>query len=231
MIMWGKAKKLFQEIQSLADNCLTLIDEEGLFSDSFCDGFDNIAQKLNDFHIEIRTGATKGVIVPDDVNFVFKIPFLENEEGQEYRYDYCDLEVCHYLRAKNQCLDNFFCQTVYFDDIKTSCGSRIPVYIQAKATSFSDLYDYDDKMPWNYPRKYLTKKAATYTGTDRLPLLWISDFLEVYGEDNFDALGKFLDASDINDLHAANVGYNEDAFPIIFDFSGFHDYTDETWSY
>ena len=241
MIMWDKAKRLFQEMQSLADSCLTFIDKEGLYVDSFYDGFGKIANRINDYHIDLTAGATKGVIISKDVNFVFKIPFFEDDCGTEFNYDYCDLEVFNYNKAKKNQLNQFFSRTAYFDTIKTEGGSRIPVYIQSKAIAFEDLYlyDEDDRILDKYydrtvdkcPTKYLSQKANSYTGTYRLPLLWINDFIEIYGEDNFDNLGEFLDKYGINDLHRGNIGYDEDAFPIIFDFSGFHDYTDDSWNY
>ena len=72
---------------------------------------------------------------------------------------------------------------------------------------------------------YYESKARSYTGTERLPLKWINDFIECYSEEEFDKLGKFLDAHDINDLHSGNVGYDENECPVIFDFSGYHDFS------
>ena len=49
---------------------------------------------------------------------------------------------------------------------------------------------------------------------------WITDFLAMYGEEEFKALSDFLREMQIDDLRDCNVGYLDGA-PILFDYSGF----------
>lgn len=53
---------------------------------------------------------------------------------------------------------------------------------------------------------------------------WVALILDLYGEDKFRALVKFLDENNINDdFHYGNYGYTKEGFPMLLDYSGWRD--------
>ena len=217
-----RAIESFLKIQDAIQPGLQTIAESGVYDESFEYDFSEamcLMSKNDSYYVGVHMGVSKGVLVPDEEDFVFKIPFEADNCGELLTYDYCEVEVINYEAAKKAGVEKYFAITKFFDTFKTDDGVRLPVYIQEKITPFEEVNSWDaDKQYTHYE-----SKANSYTGTERLPLKWINDFIECYSEDQFDELGRFLDAHDINDLHAGNVGYVENEYPVIFDFSGYHD--------
>ena len=97
--------------------------------------------------------------------------------------------------------------------------SGLPVYYQTRCTPLCNLeYDYASA---EYERKsekaHLTcKELDAYCFNP----LWIADFVEQYGKEEFRRLSLFLDEMSIGDLRDCNIGYLDGA-PILFDYSGF----------
>ena len=231
--MFEGALEMFREIQRVADICLEEVEKCGLNEESFETSFYNVVEELEyTYNLQMRHGISKGVLFDENYDFVFKFPFDENFDGYALTYDYCDLEALNYSHAIDNGVEKFFTKTCFFDTLKTSGGVRLPVYIQARVLPFESLAS--TSMTPVMAKQYLQEKAESYTGTDRLPPIWISDFIDIYGEEGFDALGEFLDKFGINDLHGNNVGYTPDCLPIIFNFSGYDDFThttSSTWNY
>lgn len=216
-----KAIESFLKIQNVIQSGLQTIAENGLYSESFDCDFNEAVQNLSDEY-SVCYGVSKGVLVPTEGDFVFKMSFDGDDCGELFYYDYCNVESKNYKEAVREGVERFFAITRYFDTFKTDDGVRIPVYIQEKVTPFIDACSMGVS---NEEYSYYESKAKSYTGTERLPLKWINDFIECYSEEEFDKLGKFLDVHDINDLHSGNVGYDENKYPVIFDFSGYHDFS------
>lgn len=217
-----KAIESFLKIQDVIQPGLQTIAENGLYSESFDYDFGEAVRNLSDEY-DVLYGVSKGVLVPVEGDFVFKMSFDGDDCGELFYYDYCNVELKNYEAAVREGVEKFFAITRYFDTFKTNDGVRIPVYIQEKITPFA--YATCSIGVSNEEYTYYENKARSYTGTERLPLRWINDFIECYSEAEFDKLGKFLDAHDINDLHSGNVGYDENEYPVIFDFSGYHDFS------
>ena len=221
-----KAIESFLKIQDAIQSGLQTIAENGMYDESFDYDFSEAMHKLHkEYYVGVHYGVSKGVLVPEQEDFVFKMPFDEDDCGEMLTYNYCDVEVKNYKAAVHEGIEMYFATIKYFDDFKTDDGVRLPVYIQERVKPFSDIIDVCSMRASNKQYSHYESKAKSYTGTERLPLKWINDFIEYYGEDKFDKLGRFLDAHDINDLHSGNVGYDENDNPVIFDFSGYHDFS------
>ena len=139
---------------------------------------------------------------------------LKTEENAP-DWDYCRLEVSIYQEALQQGLGAYFAEEGYLGSLR--CGH--PVYYQQRCTPFCDLH-----MDWDSP-DYTRKSKAGRTACDKLHIpcfnsVWIADFIDYYGEDEFCRLNTFLVEMTIGDLRDCNIGYLDGA-PILFDYSGF----------
>lgn len=201
------------------------IDEPFEFGDFSADSFHFIFSRVKDildkedsyFKFRMDEGYTKGVLIPINGKFVFKIPF-EFDVNTWYRLsvDYCDEEVDHYHEAKKAGLGYIFVKTVFFDELDNKFGGNLPIYIQDKVLLFTGGDSSDDPT--------YREISGRYSNTDRLAPAWVEDFCNYYGMEAFDDLGTFVDKVGINDLHSNNIGYYHDK-PVIFDYSGFYDGT------
>ena len=137
------------------------------------------------------------------------------EIESEYDWNYCHLETEIYRAALEQGLGAYFAEEGFLG--RLDCGH--PVYYQQRCTPLSSLeYDYSSV---DYEKK---SRRARKTCEDNeiycFNPLWIADFLDMYGLDEFKRLNVFLKEMDIGDLRDCNIGYLDGA-PILFDYSGF----------
>lgn len=130
-------------------------------------------------------------------------------------WNYCNLECALYEKAVERGLGAYFAEEKLLGEL--SCGH--PVYYQQRCTPICDLeIDYNSA---DYERK--SRKARKTCDDNEIYCfnsLWISDFLEMYGLDEFIRLDAFLNEMQIGDLRDCNIGYLDNA-PILFDYSGF----------
>lgn len=129
-------------------------------------------------------------------------------------WDYCRLESVIYQLALEEGLGAYFAEEGYLGTIDNT-----PIYYQTRCTPMSEMnIDYDSaeyEKKSNKSRKICENlKAVCFNA------LWISDFIDIYGEEEFKRLSAFLERYDIEDLRAANIGYLDGA-PILFDYSGY----------
>lgn len=195
------------------------------YGDFDADSFRFIFGKVKDildkedsyFKFKMEKGCTKGVLIPLNGDFVFKIPFdFDINTWTNLSLDYCSEEVDHFHEAKNAGLDYVFVKTKFFNELENQFGTKLPIYIQDKVTPFTGGDSSDD-------RAY-REISGRYSNTDRLAPAWVEYFCNYYGMEAFDDLGTFVDKVGINDLHSNNIGYYHDE-PVIFDYSGFYDGT------
>ena len=131
-------------------------------------------------------------------------------------WNYCELECAIYEEAVKRGLGMYFAEERLMGTL--TC-SGLPVYYQTRCTPLCNLeYDYASA---EYERKsekaHLTcKELDAYCFNP----LWIADFVEQYGKEEFRRLSLFLDEMCIGDLRDCNIGYLDGA-PILFDYSGF----------
>lgn len=176
--------------------------------------------KNTDLEFEYDSGATKGVIIPLDADYVIKIPlYTTRGEGP---VDFCAREVEVYEKAKKFGLNHMLAavQVFKFDDVPYY------VYVQEKADVNTDenedvLFayssekiakeDYDDEDERN---------SAAWEYMSEMPVE--ECIYAIFGEYNKYA-GKLINLfndMNVNDIHCGNFGYNG-GHPVLIDYSGY----------
>jgi len=178
-----------------------------------------------DYNFEVRTGATKIVLVLHDMPYVIKIPFIGeeswNDEGFHYfdggdydneEYDYCAHEAYLYDQAKIFGCDQFFVPTMHLIMVE-----NIPVYIQTKID-----YIYRRATPSNED----TYRYASIKNSDVLIPEVGARLLEYYSMSEVALFLAFIKAFDVNDLEASRNGEYVEAFGryVFWDYSGYKEY-------
>ena len=196
------------------------------------------------FKFTWNMGASKLVILPNDVDFVIKIPFngqyrghgidcetgeitseggwehftseeYYSPEGMEFDGNYCGREVDISNLAWEEDLDECFALT----ECIGKCNEYY-IYKQTKATCIlSDIEDEKRDSLTNEKKESIRSKCRELN-VYCFNLLWINDFLSFFGEEILKQLSDFLEAHNINDLHNSNIGYIGNR-PVLIDYSGF----------
>ena len=173
------------------------------------------------------SGATKGVLIPVEEDYVLKIPFFCEYESYSEQYlefygadepegkDYCMVEIIKYEQVKEAGLEDCFAKI----EILGRVNDR-PIYIQEKATEIFS----DDREAAFYSEaiKESTKAKCQELNVDCFNACWISDFLNYFSEEVFIKLQDFLYNNRIWDLHSGNLGYIGDR-PVIIDWGGYNE--------
>lgn len=225
--------------------CIDLPAELGAYSEDeepdFLDFlYDEIPVEFGHFRIE--HGATKGVLVFDDLPFVIKFPFNgmlyyngdydpeQDDEDNEYYFEsfygadgserdnYCQSEFERTLDI----MDAGFMQFVPQIDIiyKDKYGRKF--YIQEKVKPFNELGLYEFS-PSENSMKCASNMQRGYCKCD---VSWRANVVEKYGEETWVAFVDWVDNTDMHlwsDMHYGNFGYRLDGTPVIFDISGYND--------
>lgn len=191
-----------------------LIDEYGMaeyFHTHFHDKTDmcdwvrksGVEEKLNLYY---TSGATKGVIVPADGDYVIKFNLI----GETCNY--CGREYENWCLAEEAGLSQYFAETIYL----TSCGKMV-FYAQRMAVCDETA---EDSMYYTLRDRY----EADHCEYDVDNLWNIIDEMEadervelLFGNDK---LCDFIRSRHINDLHGANFGMIDGQF-VLIDYSGF----------
>lgn len=170
---------------------------------------------------KILHGCDKVVLIPDNYDFVIKIPFTgvyDSEELAEcHSYDSCNDEntrrTMMYQSARELFLENYF--VGFYNGV-------IPIYIQEKVKVFNDWrqenastteVDYD-----------LVNRVFGRSMDDCMEILedkFCYDIIQWYGEDV--AKVMFGECAYFDDLHDENYGYLSDGRPVIFDYAEWED--------
>lgn len=181
-------------------------------------------------------GATKAVIVPDNENFVIKIPFnvsdgyydedehewdseeelLNGNDDNRFYWDYCLQEVLVYRAARRAGVAKAFAQTKLIGHVKGR-----PIYIQPKVEHDRLPYpiDWDSKEYLESTHK--TTRIVRAADAPSIPEVWAYTAYHYYGEAFFTKLINFLgDHPHINDLHGDNTGFLRGR-PVLCDYSGY----------
>lgn len=172
------------------------------------------------------SGATKFVIIPNDTDYVIKIPFtgqINDWDGEYNEYEfgegddpwnYCENEVMRFAQAKFDGFSEFFAETKLI-----GYKDGFPIYIQEKCTCLTTIKDRHSK--YSEVEKEKTLEITEYCGID---LTWLTDVRLMYGEDTCKWLVDYVDDNGWNDdLRPANIGYLNNK-PIIFDYSSYNEY-------
>lgn len=222
--------------------------DNGFTEDDVEDFIWNIDRKnVPSFNYE--TGASKLVIIPDETNFVIKIPFTgayaeageyyDDEEGEwvtsendkHYEDFYCasDDSGCDYCAAEcniyNEAKKNGFEQLLLKIE-KVGEYNGTPVYIQPKAKSYvytGNTEKYSSNKSKEIVKEERNKVKNGYgISIHSFPTNWAASCLDILGSlDELNRFFKFLNENS-GDLHNNNIGYYNDK-PCIIDYAGFWD--------
>lgn len=180
---------------------------------------------------DYATGATKGVLIFEQLGFVIKIPFCRNSEDCYYNsaygeyeccyftgadtdngWDYCEAEANKYERAEEEGLAQCFAKTKKIGDI-----DGYPIYMQELADIYKSI-DYQSSHTEEDSRQ--VSSICNSNNFYMFNLEWLSDAFHYYGEKVFHKLLEFIRTVGINDLHDGNIGYIENR-PVLVDYSSF----------
>ena len=179
---------------------------------------------------ELYHGATKGVIVPNCGNVVFKIPFgvrlkincCGTEECNELTCNYCEVEEDFYKASIKNHRNQFFAAIHRLKKIILGGKVLLDIYVQEKARPF-DLYGSTNGLTGEEVEFDIAEEYLNYANElCNAPVDWAVDFIAYHGENDMEYLDSFLYEYGINDIHDGNVGYIGDR-PVIFDYSGYYD--------
>lgn len=211
-------------------------DENDLFN---IEDFKRILFENGILNIRVASGLTKIVLIPDDKDYVIKIPitksghydYIEDENGNYTKGnfliennnwgDYCSIEE-ELFNSFTDDIKKIFAETRFITKV-----NDLPIYIQEKVTvpyvRKIDLFD-----PDHYPsdRKsdmdihYELSAISKYCEHNDFQEDFSYDILVNYGFDFLINLLQTIDYAGIYDLHAGNYGY-KNYKPMIFDYSGY----------
>lgn len=242
-----KELKFLEDVKEALYNCII---NDHLFEYNFDSYVANplTAALENKYVINTAYGATKGVIIPldDEINIVVKIPFYGegedetfNEETGEYEIDedifyeycgayfesadtyinfdgnYCALEeyIYNYCAAKG--LAGCLAKTEKVFEI-----NNIPIYIQEKAITFSEMSD-DEYKRRSSSHSDEEKQYVEDNITYEVNSIWLCDAIEYTGEQIIKTLMQLLENIDCSsDLRNCNIGYIGER-PVLIDYCGY----------
>lgn len=180
---------------------------------------------------DYATGATKGVLIFEQLGFVIKIPFCRNTEDCYYNsaygeyeccyftgadtdngWDYCEAEADKYERAETEGLAQCFAKTEKIGDI-----DGYPIYMQELADIYKSI-DYQSSHTEEDSRQ--VSSICNSNNFYMFNIEWLSDAFHYYGEKMFHKLLDFIRTVGINDLHDGNIGYIGNR-PVLVDYSSF----------
>ena len=169
-----------------------------------------------------ETGATKGVLIFPDLDFVIKIPFTYNSDDDELcgaddsgpGWNYCEVEEIKCQKAKIFGVEGCFAETILVGEI-----CNYPIYAQEKATVFTQG---GSPSPKKSDEEYDRIEDMCDGMAECFNRVWLSDAFDYFGEKTFYELLSFIDEYDISDLHDANIGYIG-MRPVLVDYSSFND--------
>lgn len=217
------------------EQILSLFNSIDIFSDFSEDNADYFYQELDEkIKAEFQDyayGASKFVLIPNNHDFVIKIPFKGtyyctseedwDEDGFERfiyadadnGWDYCEAEVRRYEFAKEKGFNHFLAKTELLGYI-----NNYPIYIQEKCVIFSQ----DDSFSC-HSKEEKSKTIATLEKKDVwINIDWLTDVRLYYGEDAFWFFINFIRDEEWDDLREDNIGYIGSQ-PVLVDYSGYYE--------
>lgn len=181
------------------------------------------------------SGASKGVLIFEKLDYVIKIPFVgkyeaiydedmddyyddfemfQNADGNgDGHWDYCKEEekACEY--AKTIGVNQLLAETTKIADINGH-----PIYIQEYVKMYYDECEIEHT-------KDQVEKVKTICSNSNYNCFnsnWLADVFNYFGEEIFYKFMDFIDYWGINDLHNGNIGYRKGK-PVLVDYSGWNE--------
>lgn len=208
------------------------------------DAFDeyDLELQLRDINIgsfSIDNGVSKAVVIPNNFNFVIKIPFngikyyqwdYAEGYGEEYfepfQYadapdcsDYCWDELIKIEQAYEAGFGCLFPQTAF---VKEHNGKRF--YIQEKVCTYSQACRSGETPAVSENSRNKAKDMDYHYSPCHVE--WRAAVIEFYGEEFWKNFVNWDDANCVGiliDMHSNNYGYTTDGRPVILDASGFRE--------
>lgn len=175
-------------------------------------------------------GATKLVIIPENRDYVIKIPFNGRYDYGDFFYfegacsdtcdDYCSSEMHLYEEAKRMNLEKLFLP------LELACEvDGYPIYVQDKAEEIDSWHSGAQGMKYSSEASRDRISQAYKEGTRFFgPPTWIASCLDTLGSfEELERFSSFLDEEGITDLHEGNLGYY-DGHAVIIDYGGYHEF-------
>lgn len=175
------------------------------------------------FNFDWEDGASKLVIIPENTDYVIKIPFnaAYNEfdnEYYEYSQNYCETEIELYdkIFQENPLFIQFFLPLTRVEEYR-----EWDVYVQPKCQAYNNT---DEKIRSKSYSKESFTKAKKVTQYLSLPTDWVAAVAEILKD--ISLVEEFIDILEeydiTQDLHRGNIGYCNGK-PVILDYAGFYD--------
>lgn len=179
----------------------------------------------DDFSFDWAEGASKLVIIPNDKDYVIKIPYTGRYNGyvedeyddfsyannsNQYNWDYCYTESLIYHLAKMEKINKAFAKETLVGFINGQ-----PLYMQEKANILDCVGESSTEEECRKTEEYLDGHNFRVFN-----LGWQADALKYYGKKQFNKIMDFIEWNEIGDLHDGNLGYIG-ARPVIVDYSDF----------
>lgn len=216
-----KYKKEIDEILDALSNCSFYELDVDDFENDFIDVFKEKYHK----NFTISSGATKGVIIFKNFNFVIKIPFyycdeeeLSGADETDESWNYCAQEVARYEMASDDGFKDIFLEVQFLDEINGH-----PIYIQPYADILSyidsDQYEKEYCSNTNKDKEIVRKIDLDWDGY--INLNWEADLYVLYGKSFYLCLKQYLNDNNIDDLRIDNIGYVNKK-PVLVDYAGFN---------
>ena len=236
-----------KDITQYFENCKPF---EGHFTEDDVDDFiSSIPAKVGYYDYDL--GATKMVIIPEDTEYVIKIPFTgqytynspyydeDLKEWVESEYEnyvdfcgafsewgnnYIEAEIRYYNMAEEAGWAEYFLPIEYVYD-----WDGIPIYIQQKADLFCSEGEHEQVL---YSSKENREKCLSirnlnhtkWLELDKFPISWVASLMDKMK--SFDKVKSFVDflieKTIYNDLHYSNIGY-ANGHAVIVDYGGYYD--------
>lgn len=181
---------------------------------------------------DYEAGATKLVIMPEDRDYVIKIPFtgcydewgdytpFYGAEDAGFGADYCEAEQIYYSEARRAGYEKFFMKVYCVHSVE-----RYPIYVQEKVDEFCRYTSYANQKKYISNESLKTVASNNLEVKTQLPKYWLASCLTVLNGDEERLMGfvEFLEKTGIKtDLHGGNLGYFKGR-PVIVDYGGYHE--------
>lgn len=208
--------ELLNELYENFETFRTFINEPSSYRfEEFGDEFQNYGDTDE---IEVEWGATKGVLMEIDTDYVIKIPFIE-----EHDFDYCAYEETVLEEAAERGLEEFFAETESvgeYHGVPIYKMERVEVNYDKLLSKYGEEYSKSCKKSGTlYSEVEMTRRFESFDGE-----YYIDFFNELFfekGKKKIEELTYFLSDFDVNDLHIANMGVNSNNEVVFIDYSGY----------
>ena len=163
---------------------------------------------------DVRNGATKIVLVPNDWNYVIKIPYIGDETYDDFiafhEGDYCAQEAYYYSDAEICGCAQFFVPMVHLITV-----NGVPVYIQSKISAIRTAE----------PSGLDTFNYASIRNSEYLDPDVGGRLIKYYTSKEIEIFLAFIKKHRINDLESFRNGEYVQSFGryVFWDYSGYHE--------